>query len=134
MSKNITLVSAARVREAFTAGLFTAPDEALPSLVGRNGDGRVRGRLNPLAVKAFNEQVKGERYAGEKSEVEAKTVTLTMYSPKTGRAVKPITKPIAEVRKAAGVEGKKGRLSKADLHAAALAFGSGEPKVAKAKA
>ena len=137
-----TPVSAKRVRAAFAAGEFTAPDEALPSLIGgsytktggfvESTSGLVRGRLNPAAIEAFNAQVKGEVYAGEKSNVEARTVEVPMFSPKTGRPVKPVTKTLAEVRAAAGVEGKKGRLSQADLHRAAVAFGSGEPKAAKA--
>lgn len=117
-SKSITLVTAARVREAFANGEFTAPDAALPSLVGRNGDGRVRGRLNPLAVEAFNEQVKGEAYAGEKSPLEgAKMVTLPLTKPNAKGALlkRPEDFPMSEVRRLAGVEGKKGRLSKADI-------------------
>lgn len=123
-----TPVPAKRVRAAFAEGLFTAPDKALPSLIGKNGDGKVRGRLHPEAVAAFNEQVKGEVYAGEKSKVEQKTVEVPMFSPKTGRPVKPVVKTLAEVRAAAGISGKKGRISASDLHRAALAFGSGEPK------
>lgn len=125
-------VSAARVREAYRAGLFKAPDAALPSLVGAKTKGVVRGRLNPLAVEAFNKamKAKGEVYGGEKSGITAsKTVEVPMFSAKTGRPVKPITKTLDEVRAAAGITGKKGRISKADLHRAALAFGSGEPKV-----
>lgn len=133
-----TPVSAKRVRAAFVAGEFTAPDEALPSLLGgtytktggfvQSESGLVRGRLNPAAIAAFNEQVSGEVYAGEKVNVEARTIEVPMFSPKTGRPVKSLVKPISEVRAAAGVEGKKGRLSAADLHKAAVAFGSGEPK------
>lgn len=124
MSKsNITLVPASRVREAFAQGLFTAPEAALPSLVGKNGDGRVRGRLNPLAVAAFNEQVKGEQYAGEKSPVESKSITLplTKMTAAGARVKRPETFPLSEVRNLAGVVGKKGRLSAADIETAASA-------------
>lgn len=121
-SKNIaTPVPAKRVREAFAQGLFTVPDEGLACLVGKNGDGKVRGRLNPIVVEAFNAQVTGEVYAGEKSPVEAKSVTLALTKPnaKGARLKRPESFPLAEVRKRAGVEGKAGRLSKANLAAAA---------------
>lgn len=144
---NTIKVNAARVRAAFAAGEFTAPDAALPSLLGGSytktkgyqaGTGVIRGRLNPLAVEAFNEQVKGEVYAGEKAKDavggNVKTVEVPMFSAKTGRPVKSVTRTLSEVRTLAGVEGKKGRLSKADLLAAAVALGSGEPKAPKAKA
>jgi hypothetical protein len=140
MSKSTTapvLVSAARIREAFQAGLFTAPDAALPSLIGSKGDGNVRGRLNPLAVEAFEAQVKGEQYAGEKQGglgVASKTVEVPMFSPKTGRPVKSRTLTIGEVRTLAGVEGRKGRLSAAHIAAAAKALGSGDPKPVTVKA
>lgn len=118
MSKStITLVPASRVRAAFAAGEFKVEDAALPSLIGRNGDGKVRGRLNPLAVKAFNEQVDGEEYAGEKSAVESKSITLplTKMNAAGARLKRPESFPLAEVRRFAGVEGKKGRLSAAEV-------------------
>lgn len=126
MSKSTNiLVPAARVREAFQQGLFTAPDAALASLVGKNGDGRVRGRLNPLAVEAFNSQVKGEQYAGEKSQVEGAgksiTLPLTKMTAAGARVKRPEDMPLREVRRLAGVEGKKGRLSKDDVARATAA-------------
>jgi len=125
MSKSTApvLVPASRVRAAFAAGEFVAPEAALPSLIGRNGDGKVRGRLNPLAIAAFNEQVKGEQYAGEKSPVESKQVTLplTKMNAAGARLKRPEQFPLAEVRRLAGVTGKKGRLSKAEVEAAASA-------------
>lgn len=141
MSKsNVTLVPASRVREAFNLGLFTAPEAALPSLVGKNGDGRVRGRLNPLAVEAFNEQVEGEQYAGEKSPVESKRVTLplTKMNAAGARLKRPEDFPLSEVRSLAGVTGKKGRLSKAEVETACRAVetarGWDTKPTAKAKA
>lgn len=121
---NVTLVPASRVREAFRAGLFTAPDAALPCLIGKNGDGVVRGRLNPLAVEAFNEQVKGEQYAGEKSPVESKQVTLatTKMNAAGARLKRPVTLSLAQVRDLAGVKGKKGRLSAAEVATATAAY------------
>jgi hypothetical protein len=112
---NITLVPASRVRAAFAEGLFTAPEVALPSLVGRT-PGKVRGRLHPEAVAAFNEQVKGEQYAGEKSAVESKRVTLPLTNLK-----RPEAFPLSEVRSLAGVTGKKGRLSAAEVATATQA-------------
>ncbi len=141
MSKpTITLVPAARVREAYREGLFTAPDEALASLVGANGSGKVRGRLNPAAIAAFNEQMTGEQYAGEKSPVEGRTVTLplTKVNAKGARLKRPETFPLSEVRSLAGVVGKKGRLSAAEIAKAAEAVeaqrGWNAPPKAQAKA
>lgn len=129
MSKNaLKPVPARVVREFAREGRVTLTDAALDCILG-GPQGRGRGRLNPDAIAAFNaENGEGLVYAGEKSEAEVKTVTVPMFSPKTGRPVKPLVKPLTEVRKAAGVEGKRGRLSASDLLAAAKAFGSGEPK------
>lgn len=120
-SKNIaTPVPAKRVREAFAKGEFTVPDEGLACLLGKDGNGKVRGRLNPVVIAAFNEQVTGEVYAGEKSVAEVKSVTLDLTKPnaKGARLKRPESFPLTEVRKRAGVEGKAGRLSKANLVAA----------------
>lgn len=124
MSKSTpTPVSAARVREAYREGLFTVPEAALACLIGRNGDGKVRGRLNPLAVEAFNEQVEGEVYAGEKSGAESKSITLPLTKMNAKGAVlkRPEDFPVREVRRLAGIEGKKGRIAQADLTRAAEA-------------
>ena len=136
--KPATPVSAKRVRAAYAEGAFTAPDEALPSLLGGSysktagftpsATGNIRGRLHPSAIEAFNEQVRGEVYAGEKVQVDTRTVEVPMFSPKTGRPVKSRTLPLSEARALAGAEGRKGRLSKADIQAVAKALGSGEPK------
>jgi hypothetical protein len=140
-SKSVTLVPASRVRAAYAEGLFTVPDAGLACLIGRNGDGRVRGRLNPIAVEAFNEQVEGEQYAGEKSPVESKTVTLplTKMNAKGARLKRPEDFPLSEVRRLAGVSGKKGRLSAAEIAKAAEAVETqrgwnGVPAKATAKA
>lgn len=119
----VVLVPASRIRAAFAAGEFTAPDEALASLIGRNGDGKVRGRLNPKAVEAFEAQVPGEQYAGEKSQVESRTVSLplTKMNAAGARLKRPETFTLTEVRTLAGIEGKKGRISSANLTAAAKA-------------
>lgn len=122
MSKSkVVLVSAARVRSAFAAGEFTAPEAALPSLVGQKTEGRVRGRLNPLAIEAFNAQVKGEAYAGTQSEAEGKRVTLplTKVTAAGAKVKRPEAFPIAKVRELSGTVGKKGRLSAAHVQAAA---------------
>lgn len=142
MSKSVTLVTVAQVREAFAEGKFTARDESLPSLIGGTykkstghvpGTGVIRGRMGPTAredyLAAFPDHQIVEVQSGA-----VRTVEVPMFSPKTGRPVKPLTKTVAEVRAAAGAEGRKGRLSQADLRKAAIAFGSGEPKAAKAKA
>lgn len=146
---NVTLVAASVVRAAFANGDFDAPDQALPSLLGgsytvKGGfvpseTGLVRGRLHPLAIEAFNEQVKGQQYAGEKAKGvvvggPVKTVEVPMFSAKTGRPVKSRTLPIGEVRALAGKPDGRGRISAADLLVAAKALGSGEPKAPAAKA
>jgi len=130
MSKNaLKPVPARVVREFAREGRITITDAALDCVLG-GPQGRGRGRLNRDLIAAFNaENGEGLVYAGEKSEAEVKTVEVPMFSPKTGRPVKALVKPLSEVREAAGVKGKRGRLSAADLHAAALVFGSGEPKV-----
>lgn len=130
MSKNKSFIATpALVRSAFHNGDLTVPDDALASMTG-GPQGRGRGRVAKFAVEAFIALNPGAVYA-EKSGAGVKTVEVPMFSPKTGRAVKSLTKTLAEVRTAAGIEGKKGRISGADLHVAALAFGSGEPKTAK---
>lgn len=139
MASKPTAVSAKRVREAFAAGEFTAPDEAKPSLMGGSYSktkgyvpsetGLIRGRLHPAAIAAFNEQVKGEVYGGEKSGIgTSRTVEVPMFSPKTGRPVKARTVTLAEARALSGTEGQKGRLSKEALAKVAAALGSGTPK------
>lgn len=133
MSKNIaTPVSAKSVRAAFAAGEFTAPTEALPSLVGGktvkvdgvlthvpSPSGLVRGRLNPAAVEAFNSQVKGKVYAGEKAKVdgEGATITLPLRKPNAKGAMlkRPESFTNAQVRALAGISGRKGRISKEAL-------------------
>jgi hypothetical protein len=135
MSKNVNLVSAARIRSAFAAGEFTAPTEALPSLIGGkvvkvdgtpthvpSTSGLVRGRLHPKAVEAFNAQVKGEQYAGEKAKVEDKTITLALTKPNArgARLKKPENFAPSEVRRLAGI-GNKGRIPQSALDKAAEA-------------
>jgi len=131
MSKNIaTPVSAKTVRAAFAAGEFTAPTEALPSLLGGKNvkvdgvlthvpspSGLVRGRLNPAAVEAFNAQVKGKVYAGEKTKVEDKTITLDLRKPNAKGAMlkRPEAFPVSQVRALAGISGRKGRISREAL-------------------
>lgn len=151
MSKNTTtLVTAARVRAAYAEGKFTAPEVALPSLIGGSftvkgghvpsATGKVRGRLHPEAIAAFNEQVEGEQYGGEKSGIGAKTVTLplTKMNAKGARLKRPEDFPLSQVRTLAGVPNKKGRLSKDETAKAVAAIeaerGWDKPAVGKAKA
>lgn len=125
MSKRnvLTPVPAKVVRKFAREGRITVTDKALASVMGRDGSGeRVRGRLHPEVIAAFNaENGEGLVYAGEKSSAEAKQVTLDLTKPNArgARLKRPEAFPIAEIRARAGVEGKKGRLSRADLTAAA---------------
>jgi hypothetical protein len=122
MSKNTTPVSAREIRQAYANGDFDVPEGTnIASLVGRNGDGRVRGRLNPAVVEAYlgSKAGKGRSYA-EKSVAEAKMVTLPLTKPnaKGARLKRPEAFPISEVRALAGAPAK-GRLSEKHLLAAA---------------
>lgn len=127
-----TVATAPVVRAAFKDGLFTAPEGvSLASLLGADGKGeKVRGRIHPAFAEAL---VKAQPrkfvlpVAGEKAAPVAKTVEVPRFSQKTGRPVKPVTMPVAEVRALAGKPGSKGRLGKADLAAAAKALGFGAP-------
>jgi hypothetical protein len=131
MSKSTrTPVSAKTIRTAFQTGALDAakvvdakgkPVTPL-SVLGRDGDAsRVRGRVNPAFVTAFLEANPGSTYA-EKSQAESPMVEVPLVSPKTGRPVKPVTLPRAEVRSLAGIEGRRGRIAKSDLAAAGVAF------------
>lgn len=132
-TRSAVVLTPARVREMHREGLLKNLDPAaLPSLTG-GPQGRGRGRVHKAAIEAaLKASPKGSTY-GEKTGLDARTVEVPMFSTKTGRPVKPVTKTLTEVREAAGIVGKKGRVSRDDLHRAALKFGSGEPAPAKAK-
>jgi hypothetical protein len=135
MTKNLAApVNAKFIRTAFANGEFTAPDSALVSLTGRGvkvvkgetvqvGSGLIRGRLHPSAVAAFL-AVNPDASYQEKSVAEAKMVTVPVTkTSKTGATLKrPVSLPISQVRALAGSGDKKGRLSSADVVAAARAF------------
>lgn len=123
-AKNLTPVSAREIRAAYAEGAFTVPEGTnLASLVGRNGDGNVRGRLNPAVVDAFlsSKAGKGRSYA-EKSVAEKRMVTLPLTKPnaKGARLKRPEQFPISEVRALAGAP-EKGRLSARHIETAAAA-------------
>lgn len=125
-----TPVSAKTIRTAFRDGTLNVKDvkdaNGKPinpvSVLGADGDAsRCRGRLLPAFAAFYTEKFPNTTYA-EKSGADERTVEVPRVSAKTGRPVKPTRLPIAEVRALAGVSGKKGRLSKADLLAAAEAL------------
>lgn len=131
------------IRATFAAGEWTTDDESLlPALQGGSysktkgytpsESGLVRGRLSDRHREAFTAATGRPTY-GEKVRVDLRTVEVPMFSAKTGRPVKPVVKTVTEVRAAAGIEGKAGRISQADMLKAAVAFGSGQPKAAPAK-
>lgn len=128
MSKNLaTPVTAKTIRTAFQSGaldpakVVNAKGEPVNTGCLFSGpQGRGRGRLNPAFVQAFLDANPGTTYAEKVAEV--KTVTVPLTSPKTGRPIKPVTLPMAEVRSLAGKAGKVGRLSSADLIAAGQAY------------
>lgn len=121
MSRKVaTPVSAKFIRQAAREGRVTITDAALACVTG-GPQGTGRGRLNPDLITAFEAENPGFVYAGEKSEVEAKAVTLDLTKPNArgARLKRPEAVALAEVRKRAGVEGKRGRLSAADKTKAA---------------
>lgn len=120
-------VPARVVREFARSNRVTVTDDALACVTG-GPQGRGRGRLHPDLIAAFNaengeglvyDEAKGKRLAG-------RMVTLPLVKPNARGAMlkRPEDFPIAEVRKRAGVEGKKGRLSKADIAKAAASVQS----------
>lgn len=123
MSKsNPVPASASDIRSAYAEGLFTVPEGTnLASLVGRNGDGKVRGRLNPVVVEAFltSPAGKGRSYA-EKSVAEQKTIMLPLVkrNAKGARLQRPEAFPVSEVRALAGAPAR-GRLSSKHIAKAA---------------
>lgn len=125
MSKSVaTPVSAKFIRTAFAEGKFTAPDEALPSLVGSGANG-ARGRLNPLAVEAFLAQVPGHTYAEKTVKPEATVTIVPTRKDKNGRvrSLKAREVSVSEVRRLAGGPAR-GRLSAATIAKAAEALGA----------
>lgn len=124
MSKRKPVAVPARVVRQFAhEGKVTITDEALASVIG-GPQGRGRGRLSPDLVAAFEAENPGYVYAGEKSKAEAKMVTVPLVKPNArgARLKRPEDVPVAEVRRLAGVEGKRGRLAAADLERAARAI------------
>lgn len=91
------------------------------SVLGEGGDAsRCRGRLNPAFAEAFVAAHPGTTYA-EKSVAEKRTLDVPLTSPKTGRPIKGVSLPIAEVRRLAGAPAK-GKVSSAALVAAGEAY------------
>jgi hypothetical protein len=125
MSKRILKPVAAKVVRQFAFdGKVTVTDAAL-ACVTTGPQGRGRGRLHPDLIAAFNAE-NGEGLVYNESEGKAlagRFVTLPITKTNARGAVlnRPEQFPIAEVRTLAGVVGKKGRLSKADVAKAAEA-------------
>lgn len=125
----LTRVNSKTVRTAFVTGALDASKVidakgnpvSTASLFGADGTGeKVRGRLKPEFVQAFLDANPGTEFV-EGAQANVKTVEVPRKSAK-GRDLKPAVLPIAEVRALAGVEGKKGRLSRADLARAGQAL------------
>jgi rRNA maturation endonuclease Nob1 len=93
------------------------------SIFGKDNSGVVRGRLNPAFVAVFLAANPKATYA-EKSAAESRTVEvpLTKMNAKGARLKRPEKVAVSEVRRLAGSEGKAGRLSSADVRAAADAI------------
>ena len=139
MAKAKTLVTAATIREAYRSGALNVADvkdaKGQPvnpaSIFGKDNSGVVRGRLNPAFVAHFVANTPGTDYKEKVAERKTRTLTYSVKD-KAGRSRKrEVTLTIVEVRALAGVTGKKGRLSQADLDRAGQAYAA---KVAKPSA
>lgn len=124
-----TNVSTATVREWAKENLSSIPEAGHFSVMGRSkedrtllGDGsRVRGRLHPSVVEAFNKAHSKSRKVYAEKVAETPTVTFQVAAlDKRGRTYKKsVTITTGEARVLLGHEkGKKGRLSKDALAAA----------------
>lgn len=132
MAKAITFVSASTVREAFRNGtldasaVLDAKGKAVPtvSLFGADGtSGKVRGRIHPAFVAAFNALDSGVQYAETKGGEKTVTVPRIKIDAKgRKRALAPVTLPVSEVRALAGISGKRGRISAASIAKAGAAL------------
>lgn len=121
------LVAAREIRDYFQSNVKAANKVAKDanvstnSVLGADGDAsRCRGRINPAFSEAFVAAHPGTTYA-EKSDAEKHLLDVPLTSPKTGRAIKGVTLPIAEVRRLAGAPAK-GKVSSAALVAAGEAY------------
>lgn len=102
------------------------------SILGADGSGaKVRGRVGPFFVAQYLAANPGhvfgqgtEKTDGPNKPAE-RTVDLPLLSAKTGRAIKPVNVPVSEAKSLAGVAGKRGRLSSAELVTAAAAYQKG---------
>lgn len=114
MAKVRKPVSARTIREAYRAGEFNAPEVAQTSLA----EG-ARGRLHPKAVEAYLKVNKGAAYR-EKSVAEQPTVEVPYVkrNKRGARLNRKATMTVAEVRRLAGIEGRRGRLPKSAIEKA----------------
>lgn len=141
MAKNaLTPVPAKVVREFAREGRITVTDAAMACITG-GPQGRGRGRLHPDVVAAFNaengqglvyDEAVGKRLAGPRVDL-----PLTKMNAKGARLKRPESFSVKEIRSLAGVEGKRGRLSKDDIAKAAAAVeaarGWDKPAAGKAR-
>lgn len=108
-------VAASVVREWAVANLDKIADDGHKCL-----SDNARGRLHPEVVTAFNRSHRTKQY-GVGTKVEKTVKVLVSPDASEGRKTpRTVTMPISEVRSLAGVEGRRGRISKQDQLAAAL--------------
>ena len=133
MAKSVTFVSAAVVRDAFRTGALDATKVvdakgnpvSTASLFGASGDStKVRGRIHPAFVAAFNAVNKSVQYAEKRVKAEAmvEIPRVSVDSKGRKRALKPVTLPASEVRALAGESGKRGRIGKDTIAKASAAL------------
>lgn len=132
MSKSKSIVvNTATIRAAFMGDNALTPAEGVStaSLFGANGTAsapvKVRGRIHPAHRDVFLAANPGTVFGEGENAPAKRTVDLPLVSEKTGRPIKPVTVPVTEAKRLAGVEGKRGRLSSDELVAAAAAYQKG---------
>lgn len=130
MSKNALSPVPAKVVRAFAhEGRITVTEAALACVTG-GPQGRGRGRIHPDLVAAFNaengEGLVYDEQAGKALAGRQVTLPTTKPNARGARMKRPVTLPISEVRALAGAEGRKGRLSKAQVATATEAYESAQ--------
>jgi hypothetical protein len=123
--KALTAVPARTVRAFAHAGRITITDAGM-TCVTTGPQGRGRGRLHPDVVAAFNAE-NGEGLVYDEAAgkpLAGRFVTLNLTKVNKAGAKRTVTEqfPIEQVRKAAGVAGRKGRISESAKATAAQKF------------
>ena len=127
-----TVVGTAAIRAQFLDGTLTpAKGVSTASLFGANGTrkspGNVRGRIHPAHVQVFLDANPGTVFGEGENAPAARTIKVPRKGA-NGRALSPVTLPVSEAKALAGVAGKRGRMSSAELEAAGAAYQKAQAK------